>query len=112
MAESVPENMKDAPKQYTFPVTFVHDPEVQSAYATNCVTQIVTGACYLTFFEMIPPIVLDEADLKKGPRPLIKTSARLIVSHDDLPRIIQALQHAQQQIGKMPSTFSQLAPLT
>lgn len=76
-----------------------HYPEgLVSRYATNIVVQHTDQEFIISFFEVLPPVVLGSPEEQKAKTEQIKSVrgecvARIIISVDRMPEFVEALQN-------------------
>jgi hypothetical protein len=95
------------PKLFAIPIDWQFPEKLETKFANHLLVQFDQNEFYISFFEMIPPLLLgtDEeqkkilGSLKSIPA---KCVSRIVVSKERMPSFIKALQtHAEKHIGKL-----------
>ncbi len=97
MNEQDPTNEKQVPIEWHIPEDLI------SGYATNMVVQHSEQEYVLSFFELLPPIILgtpqelEKLDTMSSVR--AECIARIIVSAERMPKFIQVLQQTLERVA-------------
>src|SRR5437762_12588 len=80
------------------PIEWHSGPEIVTRYVNQATVQFGPKECHVSFFEIRPPFILDDdqEERKRKAQELksirAECVARIVVTHDFLPTLIQALQ--------------------
>ena len=84
------------------PVEWHYDPGIVSRYTNNLMVQVGQRECYLSFFELRPPVLAgSQEDIERQAKEIksvrAECVARVVMAHELLPSIIQALQNVWEK---------------
>ena len=100
----------DNPNRFTFPLEWYISEGIVSHYATTMVVQHTGNEFIISFFEVVPPLLLGEPDEIKDKVKKIKSVraecvARVIIANAKMPDFIKALQQNYEKfLGQQEKT--------
>src|SRR5205085_5546312 len=94
-------------KDRQIPIEWHYPEQTVSRYATNLIIQKAEHEYILSFFELLPPVILGETDIKLESIPA-ECVGRIIVSEGKFPEFVAVLQtHLQKVTEQKASKLSQ-----